>query len=366
MCFVTIMSVQAQAQDTDTLSLERKLKQRDMIIIELLERVEALERRVGTRRGSTGNDDAQHTQTVEPIKPEQTRQQAPGVVIVDEVMAERALERSLTRDGALLLPSGILEFEPRLTYQRKEDSTPSFVMSGGGTLASETERNTDSLTANLALRLGLPWDSQLEIGLPYRWRRNESITNIGVTPTQASSQSGSGAGDVQLGLAKTILREGLWRPDIIGRLTWDTDTGNTSDGNVSLGGGFNEIQGSVTFIKRHDPVVFVGGLGYEYTIESSQVKPGPTYSANFGSYIALNPETSLRFALSAAYQEETRLSGNTVDGSDRTFGSLIIGGSTLLGPGTLLNLSVGIGLTDDADDLSVSLSLPVRLGRRLF
>jgi hypothetical protein len=43
-----------------------------------------------------------------------------------------------------------------------------------------------------------------------------------------------------------------------------------------------------------------------------------------------------------------------------------VGGSTLLAPGTLLNLSAGIGLTDDADDLSIMLSLPVRLSDPLF
>jgi hypothetical protein len=35
-------------------------------------------------------------------------------------------------------------------------------------------------------------------------------------------------------------------------------------------------------------------------------------------------------------------------------------GSTLLARGTLLNLSVGIGLTKDADDFSITLSLPIR------
>jgi len=39
----------------------------------------------------------------------------------------------------------------------------------------------------------------------------------------------------------------------------------------------------------------------------------------------------------------------------------VIGGSTLVVPGTLLNLSVGVGLTDDSNDFTVTLSLPSRL-----
>jgi hypothetical protein len=113
-------------------------------------------------------------------------------------------------------------------------------------------------------------------------------------------------------------------------------------------------------------VVFVGGLFYEHTYEKDQIQPGPTVSANFGSYIALSPETSLRLFLSTAYQNETELSGSKIDGSGRTIGSFVVGGSTLVAPGTLLNLSFGIGLTDDADDFSISLSLPIRFGKALF
>lgn len=214
--------------------------------------------------------------------------------------------------------------------------------------------------------MGLPWDSQLEIGLPYQWRKVESVTNVGFAPIDTSNESGSGSGDVRVGVAKTLLREGLWRPDLIGRFTWDTDTGKTRDNEVSLGGGFREVQGSLTAIKRQDPVVFVGGLSYEHTFEKAQIQPGRTIAANFGSYIALSPETSLRLFLTTAFQNETLLSGSKIDGSGRTIGSFVVGGSTLLVPGTLLNLSLGIGLTDDADDFSISLSLPTRFGTPLF
>jgi hypothetical protein len=54
------------------------------------------------------------------------------------------------------------------------------------------------------------------------------------------------------------------------------------------------------------------------------------------------------------------LDGRALNGSDRVLASLTLGGSTLIAPGTLLNLSFGIGLTRDADDFSVMLSLPMR------
>lgn len=367
--FVLILfTAAAQAQDTSVQELERRLQERDKVITELLERVESLERRVGVQRAVADSTDAPD-QDIAPTTETDLAQgavRAPGVVVVDEGAAERALERSLTRAGALLLPAGVLEIEPGFTYARQEKSTPTLVMSGAGFVAGETERNANNLTANLGLRVGLPWDSQLEIGLPYRWRKVESVTNVGFAPIDATNESGAGSGDVRVGLAKTLLREGLWRPDLIGRFTWDTDTGQTRDNGVSLGGGFHELQGSLTAIKRQDPVVFIGGLSYEHTFEKDQVQPAPTFSANFGSYIALSPETSLRLFLSTAYQNETELAGSKIDGSERTIGSFVVGGSTLLAPGTLLNLSLGIGLTDDADDFSISLSLPIRYSKPLF
>lgn len=359
---LTLCAAGAQAQGTRVQELERNLQERDRVIRELLGRVEALERRVGVRRRATDTAGAPERD----IAPRTERglgggsERAPGTVVVEEGAAERALERSLTREGALLLPAGVLEVEPSFTYARREDTAPRFITSGDVLFAGETRRNVNSLTADLALRLGLPWDSQVEIGFPYRSRQIESVTSVGFTPTDSSSQSGSGSGDVRVGLAKTLLREGLWRPDLVGRIVWDTDTGERQDNGVSLGGGFHELRGSLTAIKRQDPVAFVGGLSYQHAFESDQVRPGPILSANFGGFIALSPETSLSLLLSVARQKESELLGRKIGGSDQTVATLGVGGSTLLARGTLLNLSVGIGLTNDADDYSIMLSLPIR------
>ena len=48
----------------------------------------------------------------------------------------------------------------------------------------------------------------------------------GGAPQTSNSESGHGFGDVSVGLAKTLLQEGAgWWPDLIGRVTWDADTG---------------------------------------------------------------------------------------------------------------------------------------------
>jgi len=359
----------AYAADDRVQELERTVQQRDQVIIELLERVEALERRVGVSRTEIDDAEIPQQQEAAPATEKDLSQastQAPGHVVVEEGAAERALERALTLEGALLLPPGVIEIEPSLIYARQEDTAPGFVMSGGGVAASELERNVNDVAADLALRLGLPWDSQLEIGVPYRWRNIESVTKVGFVPTDSSNESGNGWGDLRVGLAKTLIHEGQSHPDVVGRLTWNTDSGDIQDNNIALGDGFEQLRASLSAIKRQDPIAFVGGLSYEHVFEKENIQPGPTVAANIGGFIALSPETSLSLAFYAAYQDETEVSGVKIDGSDRTLASLAVGGSVLLAPGTLLNLSVGIGLTDDADDFSLALSVPIRLGGRLF
>lgn len=370
---LTFYPAMGAAQQTSVEELQKKLEQRDRVIMELLRRVEALERRAGTSPESSADAGEQATMEAEALadayQPEaetkaaarnaRPAETAPGEVVVDEDAAERALERSLTQAGALLLRPGQIEVEPSLSYARNEDATPTFVNRGGRTFSAQRERNADSLTLDLSLRLGLPWDSQLELGMPYRWRRVESVTNVDFSPVGASGATGAGLGDIRVGAAKTLLREGLWRPDLVGRVTWHTGSGEVNDDGIFLGGGFHELHGSLTAIKRQDPVIFIGGLSYEHTFEEDNIQPGESVSSSFGGFIALSPETSLRLLFSGAYQKETEVSGSSVGGSDQVIGSFVVGGSTLLAPGVLIDLATGIGLTDDADDFSVTLSVPM-------
>lgn len=348
---LALFSVAAQSQELDASELEHKLKLRDKAIIELLERVESLEKGFGLSRPAKNTTKPSENKTEKAT--EKNNRVAPGSVVVEEGAEERALERALTLEGALLLPSGVMELEPGLSFIRREDSAPGFEIVGTDTFPSNIELNANIVTASLALRLGLPWESQLELGFPYRQVNSESVTSINFATVSETKESNTEYGDLSIGWAKTLFRESNSSPDLVGRLTWDTDSGD--------GDGFDELRGSLTAIKRHDPVTLIGGLSYQHTFESRQTQPGAAIGLNVGSLIALSPETSMRFIVSTLFQSETKISGTKVVGSDRTIASFIIGGSIVMKPGTLLNLSVGIGLTKDADDFSISLSLPFRI-----
>lgn len=354
---------EAQSGDERIDLLERQLHERDKLLIELLDRIEALEIRLGVQNTSRLATQRQAPEVLESPKAGST---APGSVVVDASMAERALERSLSREGALLLPSGRLEMEPGFFLARQENSTATFIENDNGLSIGQNNLNINQFAVDLGIRLGLPAGAQFEVGMPFRLATFQNVTESGFSPIRTNTNSAKGIGDLRLGLAKTLLREGPGHPDLIGRVTWDSRIGDTAGNGINLGSGFDEIRGSLTAIKRQDPVVFIGGISYQYSFRYGDVKPGSLYGINLGAAYALSPETSLRFALAGSWQERTQRLAIPINGSDRLRGSFIFGGSTLLKPGVLMNMSLGIGLTKDADDVFLSVSFPIRFRSPLF
>ena len=207
----------------------------------------------------------------------------------------------------------------------------------------------------------MPFDSQVEIGLPYRYVDQSAVTKVGGLERQEIDGSGHGMGDISVGVAKTLLREnGGWWPDLVARLTWGTGTGESTDGDVLLGSGFNELRGSLDAVKRQDPLAFVGGVSYETTFEDDNVKPGDEFGFSIGTVLAPSPETSLRFGLGQRFINAATVDGEGVNGSDRVVGTATFGASVVLGRGVLLDVAADIGLTDDAPDYAARASLPTR------
>jgi hypothetical protein len=65
---------------------------------------------------------------------------------------ERALERTLVREGALVLPPWTFELTPQFSYAHWDSVQDPFI------------RN--SYSAGLSFRMGLPWTSQVTVSVP--------------------------------------------------------------------------------------------------------------------------------------------------------------------------------------------------------
>jgi len=292
----------------------------------------------------------------------ETPGEAPGIVAVDPEAAERALERTLTAEGALLLPAGRFEIEPSVQYLRRE--TDSFLIEPGDFGEVDVER--DETTLGLDIRLGLPFDTQFEIGVPFEFVNSERTAVTAFEGRRTSSNSGSGIGDIDIGLAATVLREEGFRPDVIARVTWDTATGEETDGDLLLGESFNELRGSVTLLKRQDPLAFVGSAFYETVFEDDGVDPGDSFGFGLQAVLAASPETSLSLGFQQSFGQDAEVDGRTIDNSGATQGILTLGASSILAQGLLLNFTLGVGLSDDAPDYFIRLSLPFRPAATLF
>lgn len=356
--------VHAVSDSEEVQLLRQQLKERAAQVQKLEQRVEALEKQVAPTPDNGRERKAGEKKAQAPAKPSSKASGAtePGRLEVDETAAERALERTLVAGGALLLPVGQAEVTPRFSYTRIDLNTPVVVTADGQSSIGIADIRQNELLADLSLQFGLPFDTQLEIGLPYRYVERQQVNSVIFEPRSETTRDGSGLGDVRVGLAKGLLQEARWWPDLIARVTWDTGTGEETDNGVALGGGFSGITGSLTATKRQDPLAFFGAIAYSGKFEKDGLQPGDELQFTLGTVLAASPETSLSLGLDQSFIGERKVSGRTVEGSNLTQSVLTIGAATILGKRTLLNLAVGIGLTDESEDYSIRLSLPIRFG----
>jgi len=71
-------------------------------------------------------------------------------------------------------------------------------------------------------------------------------------------------------------------------------------------------------------------------------------------------DASLRAVFALTFFDKTRIMGVGGPGADEPAGILDIGGSVALSESTLIDVSVGAGLTSSAPDFRVLLALPYR------
>lgn len=196
MALLAATTAVAQTADPSVKELQKEIRQRDALIQNLVRRVDKLEREVrkGASRSAasppvvaravaipavagsqaavpslTAAEVAQSADQAAPTPPaaaspnppaNQPQQStgkppAPGQFEVSPEAAERALERTLVATGNLLVPQGFAEIEPLVSYTRRE--APAQVL---------FNLNRNELFPAIDARLGLPWETQLEVALP--------------------------------------------------------------------------------------------------------------------------------------------------------------------------------------------------------
>ena len=292
--------------------------------------------------------------------------------VVDPQAAERALERSLTRSGALLLPAGQVELQFATTYASSQQQHPLLYSYEGQPALALRETRRRDLATNLTARLGLPFDAQLEVTLPYRQVTQSIVTSSDHEASNEVRTSASVVGDMTAGFAKTLLHERDGWPDVIGRISANIGNGREQKNSVPIGEGFKKIRSELTVLKRLDPLVFTGNFSYEYAFAAraaprpgadlykTTIKPGDQFGLSLSALLATSPNTSLSIGIDQAWTKKTRIDGIGIAGSDQVSGMLVVGATSTVGKNAAVAVTIGKGMTRGTPDYFVNVAVPIR------
>lgn len=306
----------------------------------------------GTPSGSTGSS-APGAAPAVPSSP------AAEPAAAERDAAERALERALVQKGGLVVPPWGIEVVPELSFSHADGSAPAAASAGGSAFGARTEVATGTVT----LRVGLPFDLQVEAEAPFVLSR---LTPGGDEPEAPAE--GAGLGDVRLGLTWHALRGRSGVPDVLVGGFWKSRSGKTAfddpDVRVPLGTGVEQFGATLTLVKAVDPVVLLASAMYAVSaprwVPAGWLEAGDTFGGSAGAVLAVSPETSLSFALEAQHARPLKLDEATLYRSDRTSAVFRVGVATAASRRGFFQVSLGMGLTSDVPQFEISVATPIQ------
>lgn len=299
----------------------------------------------------------------------------------EEKTLTRGQEALLIEKGGVLLPRNTLIVEPGVQYShtsRTRISISGFTIFEaiviGSIISEDVER--DIITGFLNLRYGLTNRVQVELKVPYLYRRDEAVFASGDNLVKRTVDEDD-LGDIEASLLWHAVRENRFTPDMVLYLRGKSRTGKDPYGleteefegrrrlkELATGSGHYGLSAGANFIKGSDPAVLFFNLGYFYNFERDvggaigTVKPGDSVEAGLGMAYALNEKLSSSISYQQRFTFESEQNGNEVIDTDANAASLYFGTNYALTYNTSLSVSIGVGLTDDAPDTTVEFRVP--------
>jgi len=268
----------------------------------------------------------------------------------ESVEGTTAIEEALVSRGLVLLPPGSFRATPRITWVH--------------TGADRYRTRSDSYTGSVGGQAGLPLGMMLSAFVPYTHRD----TSIG---------SNSGFGDLVVELSKKLNNESDRLPSFVAGLSYSHDSGDDPFAPIPISFGFRSITGSLSALKRIDPVALYASVSYTHAYSddvnadnflgerrfSGRIDPGDAWSYRLGASLAATPDISLDASLSGAFVQGTEVHSDAAGRytlSRATVTTLNLGASFILSRDLSLLLSASAGATDDSPDFIFSMALPYR------
>lgn len=289
----------------------------------------------------------------------------------EAVEARRQLELFM-REQRLLFRQGELQLELAASYS--QDSSERFIFPpvGNDLNFAFSSARFRAAEATFIARYGVTDDLELDLDIPFLYAEQE-LDFFGGGSADASD---GGLDDVGAGLRYALFREEGARPDVILSLSTRAPTGNVdvivpvdivgteNRADVGLDIDSWNVGGAVTLVKTVDPVVFFVQAGYTKTFSDDGIDPGDQFPYAFGLGFSLNDRISVRTAMSGIYVDNLQIDGQSIEGSDLEINSLTFAVTGQLSRNVFIEPFVGFGLTEDATDYTVGLSLLYTVDRR--
>lgn len=254
--------------------------------------------------------------------------------------------------------------------------------------------------ADATLRYGITDRLQIDVNVPYFYRHSNFTSGGAGGDASGLEEAGvteRGLGDINFGIGYRLFRETLRRPDVVlnarvkaptGKSPWGVELVEVpgSLGNLkiperlSTGSGVWGASFGVSVLKTIDPMVVFGSITYFHNFrrhfadleEANFNQPGSVKIGNaiqFGAGVAyaLNDRSSLNLSFTQRIVERTEIKrdctgcqNQQIVSSQANVGIFNLGANFSLTDRLALIATFGIGVTEDAPDMSVGIRLPYR------
>ncbi len=341
------------------------------------------------------------TQARQPDKAAAQIASGPSDEVQKEAAPSQSVENFLQEEHALFSRPLTLEFGFTYShYDRKELVLDGFLALDAIFLGAVSVDNVESdiLTFDIGARYNLTDRWQVGVSAPFisRWTSYTKDPQAG-TPdpaVEADVDETFQLGDVELSTSYKVFAETLSWPDTVWSLRVRAPTGKDPYGikqiertvesttllfpeTLPSGSGVWAASTGFSFVKTTDPAILFANMEYTHHFDGSfddissvpgvtspgEVRLGDALGYGLGVAFAINDRMSMSFSYSQRFQtkSETRAPGgswNEVTHSDANAATFSTGVTYALGPKWAMSTSLGIGLTPDAPDLSLSVKFP--------
>ena len=328
-------------------------------------------------------------------------QEKAGPVVGEERREEKKKAALATRvaeveRGGALLPAGRIVIEPSFEYDHFSGTNVSI---SGFTIfqailignVSVQRLKRDIFIPALTIRAGMK-NAELYVRIPYLFRQDQLVfprSGGGTTQLVEKTFSDDGLGDITSFLYYHLIREGQWRswvPDAVVRLGFNFPTGRDPYSlkrelvpelgaiipvEFPTGTGHWGISFGSTFVKSVDPAVIFFNVAYFYNFERSvgtagdppqnfgKIKLGNTFEYSLGLILSLQERLSMSFGINQRVAGRTRAGRVPLTNTAINAISFNIGATYVIPPRMAVDFVVGIGLTEDAPDVTLLIRTPI-------